>query len=44
MFVASVAKVTGADEGELVVVKFFAPWCRACRGLEPKHELAAFFL
>lgn len=30
--------VTGADEGELVVVKFFAPWCRACRGLEPKYK------
>mmetsp|Transcript_11549 Transcript_11549/g.17229 ORF Transcript_11549/g.17229 Transcript_11549/m.17229 type:complete len:634 (-) Transcript_11549:243-2144(-) len=22
----------------LVVIKFFAPWCRACRGLEPKYK------
>ena len=23
---------------DLIVIKFFAPWCRACRGLEPKYK------
>lgn len=31
----------GIEEGKLVVVKFFAPWCRACKGLEPKFKKAA---
>ena len=28
--------VNGTED--LVVIKFFAPWCRACRGLEPKYK------
>jgi len=31
------AAVNGTAK-ELVVIKFFAPWCRACRGLEPKYK------
>lgn len=26
---------------KLVVMKFFAPWCRACKGLEPKYKRVA---
>lgn len=26
---------------DLVVIKFYAPWCRACRGLEPKYKRIA---
>jgi len=26
---------------ELVVMKFFAPWCRACKALEPKYKQVA---
>lgn len=29
------------DSDELVVIKFYAPWCRACRGLEPKYRRLA---
>eukprot|EP00560_Eucampia_antarctica_P007564 CAMPEP_0197828544 /NCGR_PEP_ID=MMETSP1437-20131217/5082_1 /TAXON_ID=49252 ORGANISM="Eucampia antarctica, Strain CCMP1452" /NCGR_SAMPLE_ID=MMETSP1437 /ASSEMBLY_ACC=CAM_ASM_001096 /LENGTH=622 /DNA_ID=CAMNT_0043429785 /DNA_START=103 /DNA_END=1974 /DNA_ORIENTATION=+ len=27
----------GANPDKIVVLKFFAPWCRACKGLEPKY-------
>lgn len=30
--------INGTSGDDLVVVKFFAPWCRACRGLEPKYK------
>jgi len=26
---------------ELVIIKFFAPWCRACKALEPKYKQVA---
>jgi len=28
-------------EGDVVVIKFWAPWCRACKGLEPKFKRMA---
>jgi thiol-disulfide isomerase/thioredoxin len=32
---------TGSAGKDLVVIKFHAPWCRACRGLEPKYKRLA---
>jgi len=41
----SFVSVTREREGDytqdLVVIKFYAPWCRACRGLEPKYKRLA---
>jgi len=25
-----------AHPGKIIITKFFAPWCRSCKGLEPK--------
>lgn len=33
--------VESIGPGELLVIKFFAPWCRACKGLEPKFKRMA---
>jgi len=30
-----------ANPEKLVVMKFYAPWCRACKGLEPKFKKIA---
>jgi len=32
---------SNVPDGELLVVKFWAPWCRACKGLEPKFKRVA---
>ncbi|KAJ8601892.1 hypothetical protein CTAYLR_002658 [Chrysophaeum taylorii] len=34
-FVRAINATAGSD---LIVIKFFAPWCRACRGLDPKYK------
>lgn len=31
----------GENPDKLVVMKFYAPWCRACKGLEPKYKRIA---
>lgn len=35
---AFVSAINSTAKDDLIVVKFFAPWCRACRGLEPKYK------
>jgi len=35
------AEFLAAHPKELVVLKFFAPWCRACKGLAPKYRQIA---
>jgi len=35
------SKFLKANPDKLVVMKFFAPWCRACKGLEPKYKRVA---
>jgi len=33
--------IESIPEGELRVIKFWAPWCRACKGLDPKFKRIA---
>jgi len=40
-FVSATREREGGNTQDLVVIKFYAPWCRACRGLEPKYKRLA---